>query len=270
MRVLDSFGTALREYESVSPEPSSSAVTTGPAGRLKATGLDVRGFPWIRPLAGDYAYNFKQVGELYAGNPQEPDAWVRAIARTQQKSRDRTRVAALLQAQQAERGAPPAARAAAARLADPATVAVVTGQQAGVFGGPLFTLLKAITTMKLAADVSREHRVPVVPVFWIDAEDHDWPEVSGCTVLDSELAPATVRLEDLPGAHAARMSARTCAVNSPRCSAASSASIVCSTPASSCSCAIGSSPAPSRSGSVTVRGWNSASSTVQLRTSSQS
>ena len=42
--------------------------------------------------------------------------------------------------------------------------------------------------------------MPVVPVFWIDAEDHDWPEVSGCTVLDSEFAPATVRLADLPGA----------------------------------------------------------------------
>jgi bacillithiol biosynthesis cysteine-adding enzyme BshC len=54
--------------------------------------------------------------------------------------------------------------------------------------------------MKLAAQVSAEHRVPVVPVFWIDAEDHDWPEVSGCTVLDTELAATTVQLADLPGA----------------------------------------------------------------------
>ena len=77
---------------------------------------------------------------------------------------------------------------------------VITGQQAGLFGGPLFTLLKAMTTMKLASQVSKEHGVEVVPVFWIDAEDHDWPEVSGCTVLDSELAPKTVRLADLPGA----------------------------------------------------------------------
>ena len=41
---------------------------------------------------------------------------------------------------------------------------------------------------------------PVVPVFWIDAEDHDWAEVSGCTVLDQELSPRTIRLPDLPGA----------------------------------------------------------------------
>ena len=77
---------------------------------------------------------------------------------------------------------------------------MITGQQAGAFGGPLFTLLKALTAMKLAAQVSRDHRVAVVPVFWIDAEDHDWPEVNGCTVLDADLAPRTIKLADLPGA----------------------------------------------------------------------
>ena len=83
-----------------------------------------------------------------------------------------------------------AARAAAERLADPRTVVIITGQQAGLFGGPLFTLLKALTAMKLAEQVAREHGVPVVPVFWIDAEDHDWPEVSGCTVLDARVRAA--------------------------------------------------------------------------------
>ena len=100
MRVLDSFGTALREYEFVSAEPSSSAVTTDAAARLKATGLDVRGFPWIRPLAGDYVYNFKQVEGLYAGNPMEPEAWREAVRRAQQQSRDRQTIASVLQAQQ--------------------------------------------------------------------------------------------------------------------------------------------------------------------------
>ena len=132
--------------------------------------------------------------------PATPAAWADTIARSQSFARQPAEIARVIAAQQARRGAPAAARESAARLADPATRVVITGQQAGLFGGPLFTLLKAITTMKLAAQVSREHRVPVVPVFWIDAEDHDWPEVSGCTVLDSELAPTTVRLADLPGA----------------------------------------------------------------------
>jgi bacillithiol synthase len=200
MRRLDSFPTALREYELVSAEPSPSAVTTDPAGRLKATGLDVRSFPWIRPLAGDYAYNFKQVEGFYAGNPMEPEAWRHAVTRAQQKTRDRAALVSLLQAQQAHRTAPTAAGAAAARFADPASVAVVTGQQAGVFGGPLYTLLKALTAIQLARRTERDLQVPVIPVFWVDAEDHDWEEVRSCTVLDAEFQARTVTLADLEGA----------------------------------------------------------------------
>ena len=184
----------------MSAEPSSSGVTTGPAGRLKATGIDVRRFPWIRPLAGDYAYNFAKVEGLYAGNPLEPEAWREAVTRAQQHPRNRAKIASIVQAQQAQRQAPSGARAAAARLADPSCVAVVTGQQAGVFGGPLFTLLKALTALQLARRTERDLKVPVVAVFWVDAEDHDWEEVRSCTVLDAEFQPRTVTLADLEGA----------------------------------------------------------------------
>ena len=56
--------TALRQYEPVSV----------------ATGIDVRRFPWIRPLAGDYADNYSSVASLFAGDPASPDAWRGAIA----------------------------------------------------------------------------------------------------------------------------------------------------------------------------------------------
>jgi len=182
----------LRQYV-----PVPADVTTTAASSLA---VDIRTFPWIRRLASDYAFAFEKVAPFFAGDPATPAAWADTITRTQGFKRQPAEIARVLAAQQAERNAPAASREAAARLADPVTRVVITGQQAGLFGGPLFTLLKAITTMKLAAQVSRDHRVPVVPVFWIDAEDHDWPEVSGCTVLDSELAPDTVRLADLPGA----------------------------------------------------------------------
>ncbi len=91
------------------------------------------------------------------------------------------------------------ARAAGRRLADAATVAVVTGQQAGLFGGPLFTLLKALTALKLAEQVSRDHQVPCVAIFWIDAEDHDWDEVRSCTVFDEALTTHTVSLPPRTG-----------------------------------------------------------------------
>jgi bacillithiol biosynthesis cysteine-adding enzyme BshC len=162
--------------------------------------VDIRQFPWIRRLASDYAYDFARVEPFFAGNPASPAAWADTIHRSQSTVRRPAELAAVLANQQVRRGAPAEARAAAARLADPATRVVITGQQAGLFGGPLFTLLKALTAMKLAVEVERDHGVPVVPVFWIDAEDHDWAEVSGCTVLDTELSPHTVRLTDLPGA----------------------------------------------------------------------
>lgn len=162
--------------------------------------VDIRQFPWIRPLAADYAFEYAKVAPFFAGNPAEPAAWRDAIARSQAHRRAPSDLARLIAAQQERRGAPAAARRAAAELSDPRTVVVITGQQAGLFGGPLFTLLKALTAMKLAAQVSREHGTPVVPVFWIDAEDHDWAEVRGCTVLDTDLDPHAITLDDLDGA----------------------------------------------------------------------
>ena len=162
--------------------------------------VDLRRLPWFRRLAVDYALDFQKVAPFFAGDPADRRAWAEAITRTQAHPRQREGLAAILAAQQDRRQAPPGAREAARRLADPRTVAVVTGQQAGLFGGPLFTLFKALTAIKLAEQVSREHSVPAVAVFWIDAEDHDWEEVRSCTVFDEALLPHTVALAARPGA----------------------------------------------------------------------
>ena len=165
-----------------------------------AVAVDIRRFPWIRRLATDYAFAFDRVAPFFAGDPAQPDAWAELVRQRHAHAGQPAELARVIAAQQARRNAPAASRSAAERLADPRTVVVITGQQAGLFGGPLFTLLKALTAMKLAQQVARDHGVPVVPVFWIDAEDHDWVEVSGCTVLDSEFEPHAVRLPDLTGA----------------------------------------------------------------------
>jgi bacillithiol biosynthesis cysteine-adding enzyme BshC len=162
--------------------------------------VDVRRFPWIRRLAADYAYDYGAVAPFFSGDPSDRSAWAEVIARTQAHERRRNDIAAVIAAQQARRGAPTRPRDAARLLTERSTVAIVTGQQAGLFGGPLFTLLKALTALKLAAQISRDHHVAVVPLFWIDAEDHDWEEVRSCTVFDESLAPRTVSLPPRPGA----------------------------------------------------------------------
>jgi bacillithiol biosynthesis cysteine-adding enzyme BshC len=164
--------------------PSAVSVNSTDSSTLA---VDVRRFPWIRRLAADYVYDFSSVSPFFTGDPADQAAWAQAIARTQRHSRKRAEIAAAIAEQQRRRGAPPAAVAATQKLADPQAVAVVTGQQAGLFGGPAFTLLKALTALKLAARVTREHRVPCVAVFWIDGEDHDWEEVRSCPVFDDSL-----------------------------------------------------------------------------------
>jgi bacillithiol biosynthesis cysteine-adding enzyme BshC len=203
-RFLDMLSNALREYRTVSAD-SSSAASAAPSPGSTHPGqfrlpLDVRRLSWIRKLAGDYAFNFPSIGALYAGDPASDTAWGDAIRRAQEYPRRAGEMAAVLAAQQARRNAPAEARAAAAKLGSTTTVAVVTGQQATVFGGPLYTLLKAITAIQLARQKSREHQADVVPVFWVHAEDHDWDEVASCTVLDSSFEPRTVTLQRPPGA----------------------------------------------------------------------
>ena len=146
-------------------------------------------------------FDYPRVADFFGGNPTEPAAWRDAIARTQRHPRQRDAVADLLQAQQRSRGTPAGAMTATSQLRDPQTVAIVTGQQAGLFGGPLFTLLKAITAIRLAERVRAEYHVPVVAVFWIDSEDHDWDEVKACSVLDADLKLLAIAAGDPPDAH---------------------------------------------------------------------
>lgn len=162
--------------------------------------VDIRQLPWIRPLASDYVFQHARVAPFFAGDPSSDDAWRDTITRSQATPRQPDALARAVLAQLTRRHAPPQALAAAGKLAQSATRVVITGQQAGLFGGPLFTLLKALTTMKLAAEVEARHGVPVVPVFWIDAEDHDWPEVARTTVLDGDMTAVSIKADDVSGA----------------------------------------------------------------------
>lgn len=62
-------------------------------------------------------------------------------------------------------------------LKEPGTVAVLTGQQAGLFGGPLYTVYKALSAIRLAEELSQNGN-PAVPIFWAATEDHDFEEIS--------------------------------------------------------------------------------------------
>ena len=75
----------------------------------------------------------------------------------------------------------PRAEELSARFADPSTVVIVTGQQAGLFGGPLLGLTKMIGAAKWAAQLE-QRGIPAVAVFWVATEDHDFDEIARCTL----------------------------------------------------------------------------------------
>jgi len=178
----------------------SSPSETVASGALVREAIELRRFPWIRPLVSEYSQNFSRLEPLFAGNPGEPEAWRTTIARVSRAPRDRAALHAALSRQLTARGAPAEAQQAAAQLASPSSVAIVTGQQAGVFGGPLYTLLKAVTAIQLARKVTADHGVPAVPVFWVDAEDHDWDEVRSARVLDHQFNVADIVVPNPAGA----------------------------------------------------------------------
>ncbi|MBX7169673.1 MAG: bacillithiol biosynthesis cysteine-adding enzyme BshC [Pyrinomonadaceae bacterium] len=79
-------------------------------------------------------------------------------------------------------------------LRQPDTVAVVSGQQAGLFTGPLYTIYKALSAVKLT-ECLRGRGFNAVPVFWIATEDHDFLEVSNAFVINKQGNLAELRNE---------------------------------------------------------------------------
>lgn len=76
---------------------------------------------------------------------------------------------------------------------------VTTGQQAALFGGPLYTLAKAISALALADALQERHGVPVAPVFWAATDDADFTEAATVHVADAN-GVATLTLETTPPA----------------------------------------------------------------------
>ena len=84
------------------------------------------------------------------------------------------------------------------RLAGGDVLVVTTGQQPGLFSGPLYTIYKALSAIALARKFERERGVPVVPVFWVAGDDHDFAEANHAWVLDRVGEPAKIVLRERP------------------------------------------------------------------------
>jgi bacillithiol biosynthesis cysteine-adding enzyme BshC len=92
----------------------------------------------------------------------------------------------------------PARDAALQRLTEPGAFVVTTGQQPGLFTGPLYTVYKAVSTAALARVLERQWQRPVVPVFWVAGDDHDFAEASHASWVSGEGTLSTASLPPRP------------------------------------------------------------------------
>jgi len=76
-------------------------------------------------------------------------------------------------------------------LEKPDCVAILTGQQVGLFGGPIYTFYKAVTATRIAEELRKEG-IPAVAVFWMEGEDHDLAEVTRCSFFHPRLGIKTI------------------------------------------------------------------------------
>lgn len=77
------------------------------------------------------------------------------------------------------------------------TIAVVTGQQLGILGGPLYTFYKIITAVKLCKHLKQEYDdYNFIPVFWLEGDDHDFDEVRSMKIIDTANNLKNITYED--------------------------------------------------------------------------
>ncbi len=143
---------------------------------MKSQCLPFSQIPHSNQLFVDFLSYSPKVHEFYPRSPRFNEWFEQAAAELQYDAARREQVCAVLARENASWSASPKTLANIDRMKAGAA-AVVTGQQVGLFGGPLFSLFKALTAVKLADEATRGG-VDCVPVFWLATEDHDLDEIN--------------------------------------------------------------------------------------------
>jgi bacillithiol synthase len=160
---------------------------------MKSQCLPFQQIPHTTRLFLDYLSYTPSVRGFYPRSPIFSE-WVKDESqRVGYDAARRGKVSEILERQNRAWGASPKTLANIERFKQGA-LAAVTGQQVGLFGGPLFSIFKALTAVKLAEEATAAG-VDCVPVFWLATEDHDLAEVNHVALLSEHGLPARVAVE---------------------------------------------------------------------------
>ena len=148
---------------------------------MDCTPLAFRQLPHQPKLFLEYLDHFEKVKSFYA-HPPTMGAVTREARKLDYPDERRGEVSYLLRNQNITLGAGEETLANLERL-EKGAVAVVSGQQVGLFSGPAYSVYKALTAIQIAKELTRGG-IPAVPIFWMATEDHDLDEVRHSTWFD--------------------------------------------------------------------------------------
>src|SRR6266446_369802 len=143
--------------------------------------LPLRQLPHQPKLFLEYLDHFEKVKSFYA-HPPAMGAVTRVTRKLDYPEDRRGEVTSVLREQNLALGAGAETLSNLDRL-EKGAVAVVSGQQVGLFSGPAYAIYKALTAVQIAEELTRDG-IPAVPVFWMATEEHDLDEVRHTTWLD--------------------------------------------------------------------------------------
>ena len=146
----------------------------------------------------DYLDEFENVERFYGKNFRATEQYLPFFKQLSEKDRPhRLKVAEILKAQYQNQKISKQTEQNIHALASEKTIAVLTGQQLGILGGPLYTIYKSITAIKLCNHLKENYDgFNFVPVFWLEGDDHDYDEVRNFSVLNNENQLLNLKYDD--------------------------------------------------------------------------
>ncbi len=137
-------------------------------------------------LFRDYTDFSSDLAAFFNGDFRDPDTLVASCEKAATSHTERDTLTRVMRAQAQALGVGEVSAHLIDKLANPDSAAVVTGQQLGLLGGPLYTAYKALSTIQLAQDLEQKTGRPVVPVFWLEGEDHDFEEIASAGMMQGD------------------------------------------------------------------------------------
>lgn len=158
--------------------------------------------PGQSPLYLDYLYNFKKVAKYYVKDFRNEGIYEAHFRDVLSKyPSDRKQVTQTIKNQYLNKRISAKTSQNIKLLEEKNTLAIVTGQQLGLAGGPLYTIYKTLSAIKLATHLTEKYPdFHFVPVFWLAGDDHDFEEISSINVLtgDNKVENIAYKTDDDP------------------------------------------------------------------------